>query len=219
MDRRSFLRSSMYFTVVSATASLAACGSSDPDTSVPKDSFSFPLGVASGDPKDTSVVFWTRCLSAKGTEKSTTEVRVAITDIQSNPGQLNFRGKIYRQPGLSKARWKEILRSAEREARRPQDDRELFQVDAALLEHDREPEPALLVLQEKALAVPARQAAAQCGRLGDGEDRRMRIGPMRDPERIEAGEQLLGSERQRHDRRTMRPPGRQRKPCKAGLPG
>ncbi len=68
MDRRSFLRSSMYFTVVSATASLAACGSSDPDTTVPKDSFSFPLGVASGDPKDTSIVFWTRCLSSKGVE-------------------------------------------------------------------------------------------------------------------------------------------------------
>jgi alkaline phosphatase D len=68
MDRRSFLRSSMYFTVVSATASLAACGSSDPDTTIPKDSFTFPLGVASGDPKDTSIVFWTRCLSLKGVE-------------------------------------------------------------------------------------------------------------------------------------------------------
>jgi alkaline phosphatase D len=68
MDRRSFLRSSMYFTVVSATASLAACGSSDPDTTAPKDSFSFPLGVASGDPKDSSVVFWTRCLSSRGVE-------------------------------------------------------------------------------------------------------------------------------------------------------
>jgi alkaline phosphatase D len=31
--------------------------------SPPKGSFSFPLGVASGDPKDTSAVFWTRCLA------------------------------------------------------------------------------------------------------------------------------------------------------------
>ena len=68
MDRRAFLRSSMYFTVVSAAASLAACGGSDPDNTVPKGSFTFPLGVASGDPKDSSVVFWTRCLSLKGVE-------------------------------------------------------------------------------------------------------------------------------------------------------
>lgn len=68
MDRRAFLRSSMYFTVVSATASLSACGGSEPDTSAPKGAFSFPLGVASGDPKDTSMVFWTRCMSARAVE-------------------------------------------------------------------------------------------------------------------------------------------------------
>lgn len=68
MDRRSFLRSSMYFTVVSATAGLSACGGSDPDTSVPRDTFSFPLGVATGDPKDSSIVFWTRCLSTRAAE-------------------------------------------------------------------------------------------------------------------------------------------------------
>jgi alkaline phosphatase D len=79
MDRRSFLRSSMYFTVVSATASLAACGSSDPDTTVPKDSFSFPLGVASGDPKDSSVVFWTRCLSLKGVETIALRLEVSAS--------------------------------------------------------------------------------------------------------------------------------------------
>ena len=79
MDRRSFLRSSMYFTVVSATASLAACGSSDPDTTVPKGSFLFPLGVASGDPKDTSIVFWTRCLSTKGVENVPVRLEVSAS--------------------------------------------------------------------------------------------------------------------------------------------
>lgn len=79
MDRRSFLRSSMYFTVVSASAGLAACGGSDPDTSAPKDSFSFPLGVASGDPKDTSVVFWTRCLSASGVEPVPLRLEISTT--------------------------------------------------------------------------------------------------------------------------------------------
>ncbi len=69
MDRRSFLRSSLYFTVASATASLAACGGSGGDTPLPpKESFLFPLGVASGDPKEASVVFWTRCLSTRGVE-------------------------------------------------------------------------------------------------------------------------------------------------------
>jgi alkaline phosphatase D len=44
---------------------VAACGGGgDGGGSAPKGSFSFPLGVASGDPKDTSVVFWTRCISA-----------------------------------------------------------------------------------------------------------------------------------------------------------
>ena len=55
----------MYFTVASAGLSVSACGDGDGGSgSAPKGSFSFPLGVASGDPKDTSVVFWTRCISA-----------------------------------------------------------------------------------------------------------------------------------------------------------
>ena len=84
---------------------------------------------------------------------------------------------------------------------------------------DREPEPALLVLEEEALAMPSRQAAAQGCRLGHGEDRRMAIGPMRDPERIETGEKLFRGQRPHHDSRTMRALGRQRKPCKPGLAG
>jgi alkaline phosphatase D len=61
MDRRRFIRSAMYFTVASATLGLTACGGSDSTPLAAKDTFQFPLGVASGDPKDTSVVFWTRC--------------------------------------------------------------------------------------------------------------------------------------------------------------
>jgi alkaline phosphatase D len=79
MDRRSFLRSSLYFTVVSATASLAACGGSDGESAPPADSFTFPLGVASGDPKDTSVVFWTRCLSNKGVETVPVKLEVSTS--------------------------------------------------------------------------------------------------------------------------------------------
>jgi alkaline phosphatase D len=68
MDRRSFIRSAMYFTVASATASLAACGGSNSDTTTadatPANTYSFPLGVASGDPKEGSIVFWTRCVAS-----------------------------------------------------------------------------------------------------------------------------------------------------------
>lgn len=60
MDRRRFIRSAMYFTVASATMGLSACGGGDP--AAPRETFSFPLGVASGDPKDSSIVFWTRCV-------------------------------------------------------------------------------------------------------------------------------------------------------------
>ena len=57
----------MYFTVASAGMTAAGCGGGGDgggNGSAPQGSFSFPLGVASGDPKDTSVVFWTRCISA-----------------------------------------------------------------------------------------------------------------------------------------------------------
>lgn len=81
MDRRSFLRSSMYFTVVSASATLAACAGGDSETAPGQasGSFSFPLGVASGDPKDSSVVFWTRVISARGLETTPVKLEVSTT--------------------------------------------------------------------------------------------------------------------------------------------
>ena len=79
MDRRSFLRSSMYFTVVSASASLAACGGSDDSPQTPAGTFSFPLGVASGDPKESSCVFWTRCLAGNGVEPVPVRLEVSAS--------------------------------------------------------------------------------------------------------------------------------------------
>lgn len=63
MDRRGFLKSASWFTVVAAGTGLAACGDADV---APSGSYTFPLGVASGDPKESSVVFWTRCLPKGG---------------------------------------------------------------------------------------------------------------------------------------------------------
>ena len=63
MERRRFLKKAIYFTVATAGAALSACGGGG---STPNGTFSFPLGVASGDPKESSIVFWTRCSSASG---------------------------------------------------------------------------------------------------------------------------------------------------------
>lgn len=68
MDRRSFLRRSMYFTVVAASAGLSACndgGDGDGEEEV-SGRYGFPQGVASGDPRAESVVFWSRCLPSDG---------------------------------------------------------------------------------------------------------------------------------------------------------
>jgi alkaline phosphatase D len=64
MDRRRFIRSAMYFTVASATLTLGACGAGDAAT--PAGTYAFPLGVASGDPKQHSAVFWTRVQGPAG---------------------------------------------------------------------------------------------------------------------------------------------------------
>ena len=84
-------------------------------------------------------------------------------------------------PGVTPSTSTQQIGAAEREARRAERVGQQFQIDAALLERDDEPEPALPVLEEQALAMAARQAAAQRRRLGDREDRRMRVGPVRDP--------------------------------------
>jgi alkaline phosphatase D len=63
MDRRQLLKRGAFFTVIAATAGLAACGG---DSTTPQGTYRFDQGVASGDPRDTSVVFWTRCVRADG---------------------------------------------------------------------------------------------------------------------------------------------------------
>ena len=88
MDRRQFIKRGTFFTVVAATGTLAACGG-DADnldssgtgtgpgggTTLPTGVYQFTEGVASGDPRDTSVVFWTRCTRTDGT---TADVPVSL---------------------------------------------------------------------------------------------------------------------------------------------
>jgi alkaline phosphatase D len=63
MDRRQLLKRGAFFTVAAATGALAACGG---DAGAAAGTYRFDQGVASGDPRDTSVVFWTRCVRADG---------------------------------------------------------------------------------------------------------------------------------------------------------
>ncbi|HEY5801345.1 MAG TPA: alkaline phosphatase D family protein [Burkholderiaceae bacterium] len=85
MKRRQFLRGAVYFTVASAGLGLAGCGGSDaasndaPGQDAPGN-FIYPLGVASGDPKEASVVLWTRVLrSAPGAGDIALRLEVSAT--------------------------------------------------------------------------------------------------------------------------------------------
>lgn len=90
MDRRSFLRSSAYFTVAGAGGLLAACGGSD--DKAPQGSFTFPLGVASGDPKEGSIVFWTRCAPRTGNAAVDLRLEVALdADFAQIAGIIDLR--------------------------------------------------------------------------------------------------------------------------------
>jgi hypothetical protein len=103
----------------------------------------------------------------------------------------------------------EVVGAAKGKPRRRQLRRQFLEVDPAFLEHHREPEPAFLVLEEKALAMRSWKAAAQCCRFRDGEDRRMRKCPVRDPELIETRKQLFrGHQRRRHRRARCDPASR-----------
>ncbi|MPW20672.1 alkaline phosphatase [Paraburkholderia sp. CNPSo 3157] len=66
MDRRHFLKSSAFFTIAAATSALGAPRPVAPAGALRKGRYQFPQGVASGDPRDHSIVFWTRCVPVHG---------------------------------------------------------------------------------------------------------------------------------------------------------
>lgn len=72
MDRRNFLGRTAFFTV--AAACLGACGGGG-GSAAPAGRYAFAQGVASGDPKDTSMVFWTRCTA---TDTSADDIAVVL---------------------------------------------------------------------------------------------------------------------------------------------
>jgi hypothetical protein len=134
-------------------------------------------------------------------------------------------------PALAVVRQRERRDAARRDAERPLERRgvgkgkarraepvgELLQVDPALFEHDREPQPGFPVFQKEALAMAARQAAPQGRGLGHREDRRMLVSAVRDAEPVEAGEQLFRRQRRSRHAPKMRRPAAPRKLCKRSL--
>jgi alkaline phosphatase D len=77
MDRRSFLRSTAWFTVASAGMGLSACNSASNVPAAVPGTYTFSHGVASGDPREGSVVFWTRCVPAAGSQAVSLRLEVA----------------------------------------------------------------------------------------------------------------------------------------------
>ncbi|WP_433705538.1 alkaline phosphatase D family protein [Paraburkholderia sacchari] len=74
MDRRHFLKSSAFFTIAAATGARAASPPARPASAASNSLNRFGLnrfaqGVASGDPRARSIVFWTRCAPAPADEQ------------------------------------------------------------------------------------------------------------------------------------------------------
>jgi len=71
MQRRDFLRSSGWFVVGAALVGIPGCGDNIAPAAgeqlQPKGTYTFPQGVASGDPQAASVVLWTRVVVGKDT--------------------------------------------------------------------------------------------------------------------------------------------------------
>ncbi len=85
MKRREFLRNTGWFVVGASVLGSAACGDDDdysgpgpePEPQ-PAGTYSFPQGVASGDPRETTVVLWTRVALARSPDASFASVRVQV---------------------------------------------------------------------------------------------------------------------------------------------
>jgi alkaline phosphatase D len=85
MKRREFLHNTGWFVVGASLLGIPACGDDNkatPDAGggtapEPKGTYSFPQGVASGDPRDTSVVLWTRALRNADTNDVAIRVQVS----------------------------------------------------------------------------------------------------------------------------------------------
>jgi alkaline phosphatase D len=74
MKRRDFLRLSGSFVLAASLPFKSGCGDGGSDSGV----YTFPQGLASGDPRETSVVLWTRVQLAMGTTSEAIAVTVQV---------------------------------------------------------------------------------------------------------------------------------------------
>ena len=97
LDRRRFLQHAAFFTVV--PSALVACGGGD--NAEPAGRYAFPQGVASGDPKDTSLMFWGRCVRTDGSlgdvpvtlqVASSAQFTTALAQVDLTPGRCRRAG-------------------------------------------------------------------------------------------------------------------------------
>lgn len=77
MKRRDFLKTSGYFFLTASLSGVTGC----PDGGNRPGTYSFPQGVASGDPRETSIVLWTRVQAASGTPNT-----IPVT-VEASPSQ------------------------------------------------------------------------------------------------------------------------------------
>ena len=89
MDRRHFLKhSAAFFPIASlGSAALAHDAADAGDALAPRGRFQFPQGVASGDPRHDSLVFWTRCVRAAGTARRRAPAEVRLVHLPRLDGQ------------------------------------------------------------------------------------------------------------------------------------
>jgi len=100
MDRRQLLTRGAFFTVAAATGALAGCSGAGALTGT----YKFDQGVASGDPRDTSVVFWTRCVRTDGAPEN---IAVYLEVSTSS----NFSAVVAHASLVTSADWDNTLRA------------------------------------------------------------------------------------------------------------
>ena len=85
MDRRHFLKSSAFFTIAAATDPLGASRAVAHAGTARKGRYLFQQGVASGDPRERSIVFWTRCTPARSDAQRGGEDRARVVRLRLAP--------------------------------------------------------------------------------------------------------------------------------------